>query len=344
MLPQLRPLARGSLLAVLRRVAAIHSSVTPEMPPPVRTATGLGRAVCRTVRTASSLPLRHNNSTQSAFKCTPQVLAIHHLLRQQPCRSASTIAPPQPLPPHSLNGSASNSQKPNDSSSAARPSQPSVWVSFLTLLSLFPILFAADDAIVTVATVHGRSMQPTLNPHLPPAASSSSSSSSSQSSPPSSPASPSSLDKVLVWKLSSQSSTSLPAGSLVVLKSPYHPTRSVIKRLVGREGDWITVPPARRRRRAAAAAAADSDESDREQRLMGGYGHIEQVGKGRVWVEGENDEASGEDSREYGQMPAALLQGRAVAVVWPPSRMRWIENSLQHVGGEQRLRSRMMAW
>ena len=193
------------------------------------------------------------------------------------------------------------------------------------MLSVFPILFAVNDAIVSVATVHGRSMQPTLNPHLPPSAVSPASSSSPSSS----------SDVVLIWKLSAQSVSSYPAGSLLVLKSPYSPHRRIVKRLVGREKEWIVTE----RRR-------DDGERDGESEGVGvrQYGHIEQVGSGRVWVEGENEAASGEDSREYGPMPAALVQGRVLAVVWPPSRMRWMEDTLQHVGGEQRIRNRIIAW
>ena len=211
------------------------------------------------------------------------------------------------------------------------PPQPSFWVPFLTLLSLFPILFAVDDAVATVATVHGRSMQPTLNPHLPPSnAAAAASSSPSHSSP--------AQDVVLIWKLSSQSPASPAHGSLLVLRSPYSPTRSLIKRLVGREGDWIAVRP-------QPSHSQQQQQQQQQQHGSGGeFGHIELIGKGRMWVEGENEAASVEDSREYGQMPAALVQGRVVAVVWPPSRMQWIGNTLQHVGGDTRLRNRILAW
>jgi len=45
---------------------------------------------------------------------------------------------------------------------------------------------------------------------------------------------------------------------------------------------------------------------------------FELVGAGRVWVEGSP--AGGRDSREWGAVPLALLEGRAAYVVWPPSR------------------------
>ena len=264
----------------------------------------------------------------------------HHLCRQQSIVSllqSHAQAPPRvstaflhneaasiPLAPSTPTGPLSASS--DSQSSPPPPSSPSFWIPFLTLLSLFPILFAVDDAIVTVATVHGRSMQPTLNSHLPSSALSATSSAAASSS--------SSLDVVLIWKMSSQASSSFRPGALLVLKSPYTPTRALIKRLIGREGDWI----------ATQHRASRGRDSDGEESLGGEYGQIELIGKGRVWVEGENEVASAEDSREYGQMPAALIQGRVLAVVWPPARMRWVENTLQHVGGERRLRNRILAW
>lgn len=143
-------------------------------------------------------------------------------------------------------------------------------------------------------------------------------------------------DWVLVWKLSSSassSSSSLPPGSIVLLKSPYEEKRRMIKRLVGTEGDWIT-----KRRRADTADDADSDaDSDADELLL--------IPRGRIWVEGENAAVSVEDSiaydRDYGTMlPAGLLCGRVVAVVWPLSRIQWLDKTLMHVGGEQRVRKR----
>jgi hypothetical protein len=38
-----------------------------------------------------------------------------------------------------------------------------------------------------------------------------------------------------------------------------------------------------------------------------------------VFMEGDNSPAS-EDSRTYGSIPISLIEGRALARVWPPSR------------------------
>jgi inner membrane protease subunit 1 len=47
------------------------------------------------------------------------------------------------------------------------------------------------------------------------------------------------------------------------------------------------------------------------------------VPPGSTWLLGDNRPAS-LDSRNYGAVPMALLQGRVAAVIWPPSDMRLI--------------------
>ena len=49
--------------------------------------------------------------------------------------------------------------------------------------------------------------------------------------------------------------------------------------------------------------------------------------QGHVWVEGDNAAVS-EDSRSaYGPIPAALIEGRVLTVLWPPSEMGPVELS-----------------
>lgn len=45
---------------------------------------------------------------------------------------------------------------------------------------------------------------------------------------------------------------------------------------------------------------------------------------GHVWLEGDNPENS-KDSRHYGPVPLAAIQGRVVGIVSPPWRAQWIE-------------------
>jgi signal peptidase I len=50
------------------------------------------------------------------------------------------------------------------------------------------------------------------------------------------------------------------------------------------------------------------------------------VPQGSTWLLGDNRGAS-LDSRNYGPVPMALIQGRVAAVVWPPSDFRFLERS-----------------
>jgi inner membrane protease subunit 1 len=54
---------------------------------------------------------------------------------------------------------------------------------------------------------------------------------------------------------------------------------------------------------------------------------IEQVPEGHCWVIGDNMAAS-RDSRHFGPMPMALIQGKAFARVFPWSERKWLENPL----------------
>lgn len=49
------------------------------------------------------------------------------------------------------------------------------------------------------------------------------------------------------------------------------------------------------------------------------------VPQGQAWLLGDNRPAS-LDSRNYGPVPMALLQGRVAAVLWPPSDFRLLSH------------------
>jgi mitochondrial inner membrane protease subunit 1 len=86
---------------------------------------------------------------------------------------------------------------------------------------------------------------------------------------------------------------SLARGDLVVLTSPIDPTMKICKRVLGLPGDIICVDPT--------GEKAPSTE------------HVI-IPKGHVWISGDNSVYS-RDSRDYGPVPMALIQGRVYARV-----------------------------
>ncbi|EEB88297.1 hypothetical protein MPER_13940 [Moniliophthora perniciosa FA553] len=86
---------------------------------------------------------------------------------------------------------------------------------------------------------------------------------------------------------------SLARGDLVVLTSPIDPTMKICKRVLGLPGDIICVDPT--------GEKAPSTE------------HV-LVPRGHIWISGDNAVYS-RDSRDYGPVPMALIQGRVYARV-----------------------------
>ncbi|CAI5744731.1 unnamed protein product [Peronospora destructor] len=99
------------------------------------------------------------------------------------------------------------------------------------------------------------------------------------------------LDKFTprLWKLQ--------PGEVVIAKSVSNPRQSVCKRIIAHEGDTVCVRPR--------------------------YSSPE-VPKGHVWLEGDNKHDS-HDSRYYGPVPCALVQGRVVMRIWPINQLKWIK-------------------
>jgi len=82
--------------------------------------------------------------------------------------------------------------------------------------------------------------------------------------------------------------------------SPEDPKLRLIKRLIALPGDWVTAP---------------------------GTYEILQVPKGHCWVEGDNSALSF-DSKAFGAVPLALLEGRVTYVLWPPTRIHSVDRQM----------------
>ncbi|KAI3622123.1 hypothetical protein WG66_015482 [Moniliophthora roreri] len=102
---------------------------------------------------------------------------------------------------------------------------------------------------------------------------------------------------------------SLARGDLVVLTSPIDPTMKICKRVLGLPGDIVCVDPT--------GEKAPSTE------------HV-LVPRGHIWISGDNAVYS-RDSRDYGPVPMALIQGRVYARVWPLSAWKVFRNETRVV-------------
>jgi signal peptidase I len=90
-----------------------------------------------------------------------------------------------------------------------------------------------------------------------------------------------------------QATSTLAVGDVVVVQHP-HRRGTVCKRVLGLPGDQILLYRAQPQSRS----------------------HVLTVPTGHVWLEGDNPNNSA-DSRSYGPVPAALIQGRVLARIWP---------------------------
>ncbi|XP_074593764.1 mitochondrial inner membrane protease subunit 2-like [Brevipalpus obovatus] len=94
----------------------------------------------------------------------------------------------------------------------------------------------------------------------------------------------------------------LRVGDVVACKSVRDPRQSLIKRVIGLEGDWIRSLP-----------SYDED--------------IVEVPKGYCWLEGDYKERS-LDSNHFGPVPLGMVVGRADAIIWPPKRWSLVRREL----------------
>jgi len=94
----------------------------------------------------------------------------------------------------------------------------------------------------------------------------------------------------------------LERGDVVIAKSAQNPRQTVCKRLLGLPGDKITVHTGEGRTKTI------------------------KIPKGHVWLQGDNLMNS-TDSRHYGPVPYALLRGRVLCRIWPPTQATWIRNN-----------------
>lgn len=95
-------------------------------------------------------------------------------------------------------------------------------------------------------------------------------------------------------------------GDIVLMISPEDPRKSVVKRVVGMQGDSVTY-------------LVDPGKSDSSSRTV-------VVPQDHVWVQGDNIFASN-DSRQFGAVPYGLITGKIFCRVWPPESFGAIDDA-----------------
>ena len=105
----------------------------------------------------------------------------------------------------------------------------------------------------------------------------------------------------------------------------------MVKRIVALEGDWLIVPgvadaqkiPQARAMRLCAIVhdTITSRPPIRGSAFRAAEYRCNITPQGHIWVEGDNAAVSEDSRSRFGPVPAALVQGRLVSVLWPPHAM-----------------------
>jgi mitochondrial inner membrane protease subunit 1 len=129
-------------------------------------------------------------------------------------------------------------------------------------------------------------------------------------------------EKAWTWRDAWQQLTSpLSVGDVVVTQHPHRPG-TVCKRVVGMPGDQVLLAPSFAQSNASWLHRSGSDMGP-ERRHQRRLHHLLIVPDGHVWLEGDNASNSS-DSRVYGPLPMALIQGRVIARLWPLRGHAWM--------------------
>lgn len=117
-------------------------------------------------------------------------------------------------------------------------------------------------------------------------------------------------DWVLLWKWGMKNSSNLNYNDVILIKAPSNPRKVYCKRVKGVQYDTVqTRHPYPR--------------------------EIVHIPRNHIWVEGDNAFHS-IDSNNFGPVSTGMIIGKAVAVIWPPSR--W-NTDLQTSVGREDIRS-----
>ncbi|ODV62663.1 endopeptidase catalytic subunit [Ascoidea rubescens DSM 1968] len=136
-------------------------------------------------------------------------------------------------------------------------------------ISWIPVVLVIDKYFYSVSSVSGSSMQPALNPFL------------------------TRKDWIFVNKLSLNDLNNIKVDDVLLIRSPTNPSKIVIKRVKGVQGDVIRTRYPYLRNRCT-------------------------IPKNHLWLEGDNIRSI--DSNTYGPVSTGLVIGRAEKIIYPFDR------------------------
>lgn len=136
------------------------------------------------------------------------------------------------------------------------------------------------DTFGTVARVDGISMQPTFNPNR-------------------------TVDLVFLSYLPVRFN-SIKRGDIIVAISPRNPNETIIKRVIGVEGDIVV-----------------------SKKKTDNFSVRKVVPKGYYWIEGDHKGHS-YDSTSFGPISIGLVIAKVPVIVWPPSRWQLIKSEVKN--------------
>ncbi|SCU94522.1 LADA_0G09032g1_1 [Lachancea dasiensis] len=113
-------------------------------------------------------------------------------------------------------------------------------------------------------------------------------------------------DWVLLWKWGAKNASNLHHNDIILFKAPTNPRKVYCKRIKGMQYDTLhTRHPYPK--------------------------DVVNIPRNHVWVEGDNAFHS-TDSNNFGPISTGLVIGKAIGVIWPPSR--WGSNLSETIGRE----------
>mmetsp|Transcript_45882 Transcript_45882/g.73929 ORF Transcript_45882/g.73929 Transcript_45882/m.73929 type:complete len:170 (+) Transcript_45882:140-649(+) len=153
--------------------------------------------------------------------------------------------------------------------------QNALWTTAKHCAFALPVALTFNDLVASTACIDGVSMQPAFNP-------------------------PGGTyrDRVLLDKMCIRMGR-YKRGDICLIKSPTHPDKVIVKRLIALEGDRVRT------------------ENQ----------GVVPIPQGFCWIEGDNEENSIDSATSHGPVPLALVQGRVSHILWPPSRIGRVKRS-----------------